>query len=163
MGPVAGVHAPGYWLGQESQTVLIAEVLTTLRVSSAPLDLSLNAVFSLLRALIPAGTLRHVSDEVELAIVTMVFDASDPAALVSLLAKYVVLSRNHDGCRNIDLCASATAPARFVIIQKWESPEAQRAHFDSPEMIEMARACEGLLVSPPQIDLLEAISAHDLR
>ena len=100
--------------------------------------------------------------EVELTIVTMVFDSTQPESLQSVLAKYVVLSRGHPGCRNIDLCGSATAPGRFVIIQKWESPEAQRAHFDSREMVEMARACDGLLARPPEIDLLEGISAHDL-
>ena len=100
--------------------------------------------------------------EVELTIVTMVFDSTQPEALQAVLAKYVVLSRGHPGCRNIDLCASATAPSRFVIIEKWESPDAQRAHFDSPEMVEMARACDGLLTRPPEIDLLEGISAHDL-
>ena len=101
--------------------------------------------------------------EVELTIVTMAFDASDPERLQSVLAKYVVVSRGHAGCRNIDLCASATTPGRFVIIQKWESPDAQRAHFDSPAMVEMAAACNGLLARPPQIDLLEGISAHDLN
>jgi quinol monooxygenase YgiN len=100
--------------------------------------------------------------EVELTVVTMVFDSAQPDPLQSILAKYVVLSRGHAGCRNIDLCASATTPGRFVIIQKWESPEAQQAHFDSDDMVEMARACTGLLATPPQIDLLEAISAHDL-
>jgi quinol monooxygenase YgiN len=93
----------------------------------------------------------------------MVFDSADPVRLQSVLAKYVVLSRGQPGCRNIDLCASATNPGRFVIIEKWESPEAQRTHFDSQEMVEMARGCEGLLASPPQIDLLEGISAHDLN
>jgi hypothetical protein len=29
-------------------------------------------------------------------------------------------------------------------------------------MVEMASACNGLLTKPPQIDLLEGISAHDL-
>jgi quinol monooxygenase YgiN len=100
--------------------------------------------------------------EVELTIVTMVFESAQPERLQSVLAKYVVLSRGHTGCRNIDLCASATSPGRFVIIEKWESPEAQRVHFDSSEMVEMAKACDGLLVQPPQIDLLEGISAHDL-
>ena len=80
--------------------------------------------------------------------VTMVFDSSDAEALQSILAKYVVLSRGHPGCRNIDLCVSATTPGRFVIIQKWESPEAQQAHFDSSEMVEMASACTGLLTPP---------------
>ena len=101
--------------------------------------------------------------EVELTIVTMAFDASDPERLQSVLAKYVVVSRGHPGCRNIDLCVSATTPGRFVIIQKWESPEFQQTHFDSPAMVEMAAACNGLLARPPQIDLLEGISAHDLN
>ena len=104
-----------------------------------------------------------MADDVELTIVTMVFEASSPDALMPVLSKYVVLSRGHPGCRNIDLCASVAKPARFVIIEKWDSPDAQRAHFDSPEMVEMARACTGLLASPPEIDLLEGISAHDLR
>jgi len=100
--------------------------------------------------------------EVELTIVTMAFDSAQPERLQSVLAKYVVLSRGHPGCRNIDLCASATTPGRFVLIEKWETPDAQRAHFDSADMVEMARACGGLLTKPPQIDLLEGISAHDL-
>ena len=32
----------------------------------------------------------------------------------------------------------------------------------SPEMVEMAEACVGLLAAPPDIDLLDGISAHDL-
>jgi quinol monooxygenase YgiN len=102
-------------------------------------------------------------EEVDLTMVTMAFDASDPQRLQSVLARYVVVSRGHPGCRNIDLALSSTAPGRFVIVQKWESPDAQRAHFDSPEMVEMARACDGLLVGPPRIDLLDPISAHDLH
>jgi quinol monooxygenase YgiN len=102
-------------------------------------------------------------DDVELTVVLMAFDALDPEALQSILAKYVVLSRGHDGCRNIDLCLSATHPTRFVVIEKWDSPAAQRAHFDSPDMVEMANACDGRLARAPSIDLLDAISAHDLN
>jgi quinol monooxygenase YgiN len=101
-------------------------------------------------------------DEIELTMVTMTFDASDPAALQAVLARYVVLSRGHRGCRNIDFALSTTHPDRFVLVQKWESPADQRAHFDSAEMVEMARAAVALLRSPPEIDLLEPISAHDL-
>jgi quinol monooxygenase YgiN len=103
-----------------------------------------------------------VADEVELTIVTMDFRAADPDRLLGVLAKYVVVSRGHDGCRNIDLAASLTNPGRFVVVEKWDSPQAQQAHFDSPEMVEMAAACNGLLSQPPDIDLLEGISAHDL-
>ena len=101
--------------------------------------------------------------EVELTIVSMQFDASDPEALQSVLAKYTVLTRMDPGCRNIDLCASVTSPGRFVIIQKWDSPAAQQAHFDSDVMVDMATACRGLLAHSPAIDLLESISAHDLK
>ena len=100
--------------------------------------------------------------EVELTIVTMEFRSAKPEALMPVLAKYVVLSRGHAGCRNIDLCASVATPGRYLVIEKWESPAAQQAHFDSAEMVEMARACNGLLSAPPSIDLLEGISAHDL-
>jgi quinol monooxygenase YgiN len=103
-----------------------------------------------------------VPDEVELRVVTLTFEASEPAALAAVLSRYVVLSRSHPGCRNIDLCGSVTRPGRYVIIQKWATPEAQRAHFDSPEMVEMAQSCAGLLAAPPDIDLLDGISAHDL-
>ncbi|MEY2454701.1 MAG: hypothetical protein QOD92_4275 [Acidimicrobiaceae bacterium] len=97
-----------------------------------------------------------------MAIVTMVFESVQPEPLQSVLAKYVVLSRGQPGCRNIDLCSSATSPGRFVIIQKWDSPEAQRAHFDSAEMVEMAESCRGLLARAPSVDLWEGMSAHDL-
>lgn len=102
------------------------------------------------------------TDEVALTMVAMTFDASDPERLQPVLARYVVVSRRDAGCRNIDLALSATTPDRFVVIQKWESPHAQSAHFDSPDMVEMAASCAGLLAVLPRIDLLEPISAHDL-
>ena len=103
-----------------------------------------------------------MTDEVELSIVTMTFEAADHDGLLAVLSKYVVLSRQHPGCRNIDLCGCVTTPGRYLVIEKWETPDAQRAHFDSSEMVEMAEACRGLLVEKPQIDLYEGLSAHDL-
>ena len=105
---------------------------------------------------------------IDLSVVTLVFDArtGDTAAsesLLGVLSKYVVLSRNHPGCRNIDLCGSVTVPGRYLVIEKWDSPASQRAHFDSPDMVEMARACESLIERRPDIDLFEGISAHDLK
>ena len=101
--------------------------------------------------------------DVDLAIVTMRFDAADGGALVGVLSKYVVLTRMVEGCRNVDLCASVTRPGRYLVIQKWDDADAQRAHFDSTLMVEMAEACAGLLTGPPDIDLWDGPSAHDLR
>ena len=104
-----------------------------------------------------------MADEPELTLVTMVFEASDPAGLVAVLAKYVVLTRMETGCSNVDLCASVTGPNRFVVIEKWASAAALRTHVDAAVLVEMAQACAGLLTGPPEIDLLEGMSAHDLR
>jgi quinol monooxygenase YgiN len=101
--------------------------------------------------------------EIDLTIVTLRFDAADDAALLAVLSKYVVLTRMQDGCRNVDLCSSVTMPGRHLLVQKWESPAHQRRHFDSEVMVDMAQSCVGLLATPPEIDLWEATSAHDLR
>ena len=100
--------------------------------------------------------------DVELTMVTMAFDAADPAAVGAVLSRYVVVSRREPGCRNIDLCVSAADTHRFIIVEKWDSPESQQRHFDADTMVSMAKACNGLLKRAPQIELLEAISAHDL-
>ena len=100
--------------------------------------------------------------EIELAVVTMRFDASDDEALLAVLSKYVVLTRMVPGCRNVDLCSSVTVPGRHLIVQKWDDVEAQRVHFDSDLMVEMAQGCMGLLRSAPDIDLWDGTSAHDL-
>ena len=102
-------------------------------------------------------------DDAEITLVTMRFQATDPEKLLGVLSKYVVLSRQQPGSRNIDLTASVTNPGRFVVIQKWDSPDSQQAHFNSSEMVEMAQACAGILAEPPEIDLLEGLSAHDLN
>lgn len=107
-------------------------------------------------------TLTAVADEIELTLVTIRFDTIDAGGLLAVLSKYVVLTRMQAGCRNVDLCASVTRPDRFFVIQKWESPDAQRAHFDSEVMIDMARSCTGLLAAAPDIDLWDGLSAHDL-
>lgn len=101
-------------------------------------------------------------DEIEPIMVTMEFKTDSPDAMLGILSKYVVLSRSQEGCRNVDLVASMTTPGRFLIVQKWESAEHQTTHFDSSTMVEMATACTGLLTEPPNIDLHEAVTMHDL-
>jgi quinol monooxygenase YgiN len=101
---------------------------------------------------------------VELTVVAGVFDAQAgrEAALGAVLARYVVLSRGHPGCRNIDLVASLSTPGRFLVYEKWESPDDQAAHMESATMAEMADEVTPLLARPPDLGLFEAVSAHDL-
>jgi len=102
--------------------------------------------------------------EVELSVVLAVFEARTGRveALAALLANYVVVTRRASDCRNVDLVASVIEPGRFVVVEKWGSPEAQRAHMDAPETVALAQECRDLLSSPPRFDLCEAVSAHDL-
>ena len=79
-----------------------------------------------------------------------------------MLARYVVLARTEDGCRNVDLVVSTTHRGRFLVIEKWGSPAAARAHLDGEAMTDMARAAVPLLADTPAIDLHDTISAHDL-
>jgi len=105
-----------------------------------------------------------MADEVDLAVLTAVFDARPERAdeLAAVLARYVVLTRRAPECRNVDLLASATESGRFLVIQKWDSPDAARAHLDTELMTDMAQAAVPLLAAKPRIDLLDTISAHDL-
>ena len=102
------------------------------------------------------------SGEIELSIVTMTFDAADMGSLVAVLSKYIVLTRMEPGCRNVDMIVSDTRPNRILIIEKWDSPEAQRTHFDGKIMVEMAQSCSGILTQAPDIDMWQSMSAHDL-
>ena len=101
-----------------------------------------------------------MADDVEIALLTMTFVASDADALLGNLSKYVVLTRGVGGCRNIDLCASVARPGVFVVIEKWESEEHARDHVNSQLMIEMANSCQGILTEAPEIDLLEGIEVN---
>jgi quinol monooxygenase YgiN len=105
-----------------------------------------------------------MSDDDELALLTATFDArpGDEEALAAALARYVVLARGEDGCRNIDLVASTTKRGRFLVVEKWVSGAAARAHLDGLAMTEMAREAVPLLAERPDIDLHDPISAHDL-
>jgi quinol monooxygenase YgiN len=102
--------------------------------------------------------------DLTLAVVAGVFDARPgaEAQLGAVLAHYVVVSRTSPGCRNIDLVASLTTPGRYLVYEKWETPEYQRQHLTSPVTEEMAAAALPLLAGPPDLGLFEAVSAHDI-
>jgi len=105
-----------------------------------------------------------VADEIEIAILTAVFDARSGAeeALASTLARYVVMTRHEPACRNVDFVASVTTPGRMLLIEKWDSADALQAHLDSELMAGMARDAMGSLAARPQLDVFDTISAHDL-
>jgi len=103
--------------------------------------------------------------DVELAVLTVAFAARPDRVddLAAVLARYVVLTRGEAGCRNVDLLASATESGKLLVIEKWESADAARAHLDTDLMTTMAREAVPLLAGKPAVDLFDAISAQDLE
>jgi quinol monooxygenase YgiN len=98
----------------------------------------------------------------ELTLVVITLNAADPAALAAVVSTYVIAARAQPGCRNVDFCQAVGIPGRFVIIEKWVSPEAQATHFGSRVTEDFARSCRNLLSTQPSFELLESVSAHDL-
>ena len=104
-------------------------------------------------------------EDVQIMVVAGLFQArtGQVAELAGVLARYVVLTRQVSGCRNVDLVASTATPGRFLVVEKWDDEAAQRAHLDSPVMVGMATDAKPLLASAPDLDLYEPISAQDLE
>lgn len=102
--------------------------------------------------------------EVEINVVAGLFQARSgkEAELAATLARYVVLTRSVTGVRNVDLVISASTTGRFLIVEKWDDADAQRAHLDSDLMVTMATQSGPLLNQPPDLELYDVISAHDL-
>jgi quinol monooxygenase YgiN len=126
---------------------------------------SVKASFPRPRAAPRTGPARGFVADLELAVIIGSFEARTGRAsdLAAVLAKYVVLTRRHLRCRNVDLVASSARPGRLVVIEKWESADDARAHLDAPETVEMATAARDVLADAPDLDLYESISAQDLE
>jgi quinol monooxygenase YgiN len=105
-----------------------------------------------------------MTGDVEMAVLTAAFNARPDreGELAAVLARYVVLTRGEASCRNVDLLSSATQSGRLLVIEKWETATAARAHLDTTLMTDMAEAAVPLLAEKPSFDLLDTISAHDL-
>jgi quinol monooxygenase YgiN len=103
--------------------------------------------------------------DVEITVVAGTFQARNGSEedLAATLARYVVLTRNVAGCRNVDLVVSAGRPGRFLVVEKWDDPEAQRAHLNSDVMVTMAHEATRQLAEPPDLDLYDTVSAYDLE
>ena len=103
--------------------------------------------------------------DVELTVVAGIFVARSgkEAELAAVLARYVVLTRSVTGCRNVDLMASTSTPGRFLMVEKWDDPQAQSDHLNSEVMVTMATEATNLLAGPPDLDLYDAISVYDLE
>jgi len=71
----------------------------------------------------------------------------DPAnrdAALEAARAVMAATRQEEGCLEYTIAADVDDPARFVIIERWASPEALEAHFETPHMAAFQSAMAGL-------------------
>jgi len=76
--------------------------------------------------------------------------------LVTASLEHVVRSRREPGCISHSVQRDAENPLRLVFIERWESPDAVRAHFAEPASGEFVRAAAALSDSPPSLEMFTA-------
>ena len=106
-----------------------------------------------------------MADDIEIWMVAGIYQARTGREedLAAVLARYTVLTRAVERCRNVDLVMSAATPGRFLVVEKWDDPDAQRAHLDSEVMVTMATDATAMLAGAPELDLWQTISAYDVE
>lgn len=104
------------------------------------------------------------SDPAQVCLVVGEFQAraGAEAALASVLARYVVLTRAEPGCRNVDLAVATGEPGTYLVVEKWAHHDALRVHLDGAVAVTMATDARAHLAGSPRLRLYDGVSAHDL-
>ncbi len=71
-------------------------------------------------------------------------DPSNRDAAIEAARKVMAATREEPGCLEYTISADVDDPGRFVILERWASPEALEAHFATPHMAEFQAAMGGL-------------------
>ncbi|NJO79764.1 MAG: antibiotic biosynthesis monooxygenase [Cyanobacteria bacterium RM1_2_2] len=72
-------------------------------------------------------------------------------ALQALLMELVEPSRSEPGCLHYELLQSSATPTEFVILEEWETDEAETQHLQSAHVQEAFWEGESLISTPPEI------------
>ncbi len=65
---------------------------------------------------------------------------------------------SEEGC---ELYALHDAPDRLIIVEKWSSPEAFRAHSKSPALSALNPKLAGKVAGPPEVIVTQPVAAGD--
>lgn len=89
-------------------------------------------------------------------VVVLQADPGKGADQVAAFAKVASLVRAEEGCLQYDLHAVVDDPDRFVVVERWASPEALEAHLASPHMAAYAEGVGAFRQQPAQIHVITA-------
>jgi quinol monooxygenase YgiN len=88
--------------------------------------------------------------------------ANKEGDVAAVLSRYVVVSRGHEGCLNMDLLESEADPSLFMVVQKWASQDDRDRHFSSEDAVRMAESMRGIVTQAPEGVPFAPVSAYDL-
>jgi quinol monooxygenase YgiN len=91
-------------------------------------------------------------------VATIVPLAEHREAVVAALTDTIPLVHAEDGC---ELYSLNEAPERLIMIEKWASPEALRAHSKSPALAAMNPKLAGKVAGPAEVIVLHQVPAGD--
>ncbi len=90
----------------------------------------------------------------------------DPAAwdeAVGLVTEMMIATRAEEGCEAYTFSADLEDPGRLHLFERWESPDALAAHFDSPHMARFQAAAARLGVRATEIVRYEISATGPVR
>lgn len=93
------------------------------------------------------------------ALVPVQPDKADQA--LEILETAITATHGEAGCISYALHRDVEDPARFVIVEKWASPEALAEHADTPHLKQLFTDLGPLLTAPPTIVRTEPIPIGD--
>jgi quinol monooxygenase YgiN len=79
--------------------------------------------------------------------------------LEDYLTTLVGYTRAEMGCLNYDLHQQKSDPSVYVMYENWADQSELDKHLAMPYMVDFMRAAQDLLASPPDLQLLDMVSA----
>jgi quinol monooxygenase YgiN len=73
------------------------------------------------------------------------------AQVREILSLLVDPTRRESGCVSYELLQNSSDPGDFVFVEKWATPAAEQAHFETPHVLTALQQLSGLLATEPEI------------
>lgn len=102
-----------------------------------------------------------MSDDPVVVVATITPQPGQEAAVESALRDAVRAVHNEDGCLRYALHRTLDEPARFVMIEKWETAAALDAHGRGEALAELGGRLKELLAGPTDVVRLAALPDGD--
>ena len=90
-------------------------------------------------------------------------DATKIAIAIPAMREMMDASRKEPGCRAYTFAQDLYEPARFHILEEWESEEALKLHFATPHMAKFQQAMGGLGVKEMKAEKFSGTSLGPVR